>query len=167
MEGLRYTIVNEKTGGEAVLDIAPEGEQYTVSVFNTRLYIGKQQLFELGHLFIALAGEGDKESVDELLDGYGLSERAAMFYSVWDDGEVLESPAIVKDGEVTVLKSHNKDDDASLEREYVTFIDDNDEEEQEVCTQCHERLLVTVMVDDPTGDGQHEEQHCPECDLES
>jgi len=33
----------------------------------------------------------------------------------------------------------------------------------DICPTCHMHALKTVMMDDNTGDGIHEEQVCPHC----
>lgn len=183
-DNLRYGIVNEKTGevewyASITYDYDKDGNVTVHPVFPPRCVIGGQQLFELGWLFIALATKSavlDEDSAKELLDGFEIPSPPALenwewpgkeianatFFSVWDDGEILTSPALVKDGKVEVLVTHDKNDSA-LVREYIILY--NAGEEQEVCPECHECLLRGYMVPDETGNGLHELFCCPECDM--
>lgn len=87
------------------------------------------------------------------------------FTSVWDDGTIITTPAILEaTGEVTT-KSVDAHIDGSLEREYFSPNDDEDDE-IEVCTTCHSYILKTVM-NPGMGHDLIEEQVCSNPDCES
>ena len=63
----KFTVVNPETQEENILEITNQEDSFLVN----GLLIDKQQLAELGSLFIALAGN-EIDSIFDLLDGYGL-----------------------------------------------------------------------------------------------
>jgi hypothetical protein len=80
-KNVRFTVVNSRFQegrgfdeyAEIPLDIYPERQHFVIKQPRGReIPITKQQLGELGTLFLALAGkEWDADSAVELLDGYG------------------------------------------------------------------------------------------------
>ncbi len=72
-----YTVVDEKAKKEnrIYLDFNPKklGKPVLMSFPQDSIIICPQQLAELGHLLITLSNnEYDKDSINELLNGYGL-----------------------------------------------------------------------------------------------
>lgn len=67
------------------------------------------------------------------------------FTSVWDDGSIVTTPCEYDPdtGEVSPEVSKGEPPTGCLIREYITL----DEEEIEVCTDCHEYTLKTVVGD--------------------
>lgn len=51
-------------------------------------------------------------------------------------------------------------------REFIDAYDDDSlqYDRYDVCTKCHAHTLRSVIVEDETGKGLHEEKMCPECD---
>lgn len=85
------------------------------------------------------------------------------FISVWEEGTVQTEGTLNLDtGEVT-CKSVNTPDLGCLQREYF---EDKDGNEYEVCKECHEYILKTIMLPDPVGIGIAEYEECsnPDCD---
>lgn len=78
-DGFRYTLIDaadSRREVEAGIDIHPDGVRLRIPANTT---IRREQLFELGWLLIALAGEDhDKESAFELIDGFGLEVPAEL-----------------------------------------------------------------------------------------
>jgi len=64
---------------------------------------------------------------------------------MWDDGSVVVTPATYdpETGEVTA-ESADVDPEGCLEREFITL---KDEEEIEVCPDCHSYTMKTVVGD--------------------
>lgn len=89
----------------------------------------------------------------------------ATFVSVWNDGDVVVetrcefNPTTLEIGNVETA-NHIPDVLESLDREYILDSDDN---EYEVCTNCHEKILKTRMVEGP-GKTLEEEKYCEDCD---
>lgn len=84
------------------------------------------------------------------------------FISVWEQGTIQTEGTLNTDtGEVT-CNSVESEDLGCLEREYF---EDKAGKEYEVCTECHEYILKTIMKPDPVGIGLSEEQICsnPNC----
>jgi hypothetical protein len=70
------------------------------------------------------------------------------FTSVWDDGSEVTTPCFYneKTGEVTPEVSKGNPPTGSLEREYITL---ENEDELEVCRDCHGFVLKSVMQSGP------------------
>ena len=85
-----------------------------------------------------------------------------MFVSVWDDGSSIETEGTLdlQTGKIETTPANDSSDHGSLVREY--FVDSNDEE-HEVCTECHEYILKTSMDPDQVGKGLSEVKTCPNC----
>lgn len=89
----------------------------------------------------------------------------ATFVSVWNGGNVVVETkcefnlATLEIGVVETAE-HIPDVFESLDREYILDSDDN---EYEVCTNCHEKVLKTRMVEGP-GKTLEEERYCEDCD---
>lgn len=99
--------------------------------------------------------EVEEETPEETLKG--------SFVSVWEQGTVqTEGTLNTKTGQVTA-QSVESGDLGSLEREYF---EDQDGNEYEVCTECHEYILKAVMDPDKVGKGLSETKVCanPDCD---
>ncbi len=70
-----FTISDARSLRDLRLNINELPVSVDMQIGNGRVFnIDKQQLGELGGLFLALAGKFDFDSVGELLDGYGFSE---------------------------------------------------------------------------------------------
>lgn len=87
------------------------------------------------------------------------------FTSIWDDGTVIETALIEYDEKTGRVQADISDYDpnGSLVREFITLPNGDD---IDVCTKCHTYTLRSVMVEDETGKGLHEEQVCPECEAD-
>ena len=74
------------------------------------------------------------------------NEIKCTFVSVWDGNVILRSRAVYHkdDHSVEVLETHDVDGLDTLNREYIQLPDGN---ELEVCRDCHESVLKTVMID--------------------
>ena len=68
------------------------------------------------------------------------------FVSVWDDGTEIRTNATLDEetGHIEAEQSDDPCDHGSLVREYF---EDEDGEEYEVCPECHEYIMKTVMLD--------------------
>jgi hypothetical protein len=67
-----YTTIDIYDNKEQRINIHTYDKDVTIE-FPSKVNISNQQLAELGHLFIALAGSYyDEDSIGELLDGYGI-----------------------------------------------------------------------------------------------
>lgn len=84
------------------------------------------------------------------------------FTSVWDDGSVVTTPCTydTSSGQVDPEVSNGPIPTGLLVREYIT-LDDGDE--LEVCHDCHEYVLRTVM-EEGVGKHLHEVKECPNPD---
>ena len=71
--------------------------------------------------------------------------KKGIFTSIWYEGGVINTPAELNEetGEVTTT-SVDVSDMGELVSEYFT---DEDENEYEICPDCHEYITKTVMVD--------------------
>lgn len=86
------------------------------------------------------------------------------FVTEWDTGEVVtcsckfnrKTGVILFDGRPT-----NRAPKGTMTDEYVQP-DEDEEERLGVCPECHEHLMVTVMVPDEVGSGLHEAKECPD-----
>lgn len=65
-----YTIIDQKDNSEITLVINEKKTETEDYVQFQGIYMDRQQVGELGALLLALAGEFDYDSVNELLDGY-------------------------------------------------------------------------------------------------
>lgn len=89
----------------------------------------------------------------------------ATYVSVWNDGNVIVetkcefNSANLEIGKVETAE-HIPGVLESLDREYIL---DSEENEYEVCTNCHEKVLKTRMVEGP-GKTLEEEKYCEDCD---
>jgi hypothetical protein len=87
------------------------------------------------------------------------------FTSVWDGDELITTPATLDETTGEVI-TESVDVDGlylnSLDREFFT---DEEENDYEVCTECHNHILKTVMKNG-VGKTLYEAQVCtdPECD---
>lgn len=70
---------------------------------------------------------------------------SGTFTSVWDDGVEIATPATLdtETGEVIAIAAEVENLDI-LQREYFT---DKNENEYEICPECHEYILKSVMKD--------------------
>ena len=80
METIFFTIVDPIHGTQRRISFSSLGNNTTLVDFpQNAIYVAPQQMAELGHLLIALAGKGttpiDTESIDELLDGFKLERK--------------------------------------------------------------------------------------------
>jgi len=67
------------------------------------------------------------------------------FVSVWDDGTEIRTPAILDETSGSVdAETADVENLDILEREYF---ESSDGEEYEICPECHEYILKTVMKD--------------------
>lgn len=66
------------------------------------------------------------------------------FTSVWEDGSVTTSAVLDTDTGEVFADPANVPDLGCLEREYFT---DEDEDEIEICPECHTYIMTTVMKD--------------------
>lgn len=84
------------------------------------------------------------------------------FVSIWDDNVMLHSPAIYDEntGEIEVLQIHEVGGLDILIREYIQLPDGD---QLDVCPECHEYALKTVMVE-TTGKNLVETKECPSPD---
>lgn len=89
----------------------------------------------------------------------------AKYVSVWNCGSVVVetncefNPDTLEIGLVETAE-HIPDVLESLDREYII---DSEENEYEVCTNCHEKILKTRMVEG-VGKTLEEEKYCEDCD---
>ena len=93
-----------------------------------------------------------------------------VFVSIWDDDVTLRSKALYHPdtGEVEALEIHDVDGLESLEREFIIIKEGTDQEEElEVCTDCHEYVLKTVMVPGAARHSLEETQVCSDSDCDS
>jgi hypothetical protein len=93
-----------------------------------------------------------------------------QFVSVLEHVTVSTSAELeVKSGYILNVKfnvnSIKSQDLGSLKREY--FVDEWNDKEYEVCPECREYVLKTVINPDNVGCGLHEEQICSDPDCES
>lgn len=88
MERINYTVVAPDDSVEAILQFEYDdiggydgipAAPVTIKLFGRSISVSRQQMAELGALFLALAGtEGiDYSSADELLDGYAIQGKEA------------------------------------------------------------------------------------------
>jgi len=79
-----------------------------------------------------------------------------QFTSVWDGGEVVTESVLDTDtGELSTV-SVDANDIGTLEREYF---EDKTGEEYEVCPECHDHIMKTVM-NPGVGHDLNEEKEC-------
>lgn len=82
--------------------------------------------------------------------------------SVWDDGAATFDTVGELDTETGAVFSWESMDGDAIEGlgclTEETFRADG--KEWEVCMECHQRIVKVEMVDDPTGNGIHEEKRC-------
>jgi len=87
------------------------------------------------------------------------------FVSIWSDGSSIQTKATLnlQTGKVTAAQSDDTSDHGSLEQEY--FEDINGQGHQ-ICMDCHEYIVKTIMDPDKVGKGLSEIVVCsnPECD---
>jgi hypothetical protein len=103
------------------------------------------------------------EVEDEGFCGDDPSIIPGSFVSVWDSGSVqTEGTLNTRTGEVTAETS-NLSELGSLDREYF---EDKTGKEYEVCPECHQYILKTVINPDQIGKSLSEIQVCsdPDCD---
>jgi hypothetical protein len=84
------------------------------------------------------------------------------FVSVWDGGSEIRTNAVLntETGEV-IAESVDAGDVENLDREYFQS---NEDDEYEICPECHEFILKTV-IDEGIGKSLFERQVCsnPDC----
>ena len=85
------------------------------------------------------------------------------FTSVWDDGSVVTTPCTYnpETGQTNPEVSNGTIPTGMVEREYITL---DDGEEVEVCHDCHDYVMKTVMGDRADlSYGEYNECSDPEC----
>ena len=95
-----------------------------------------------------------------------MKRKIGEFTSEWSDGEIITTDLLSfdpKSGEVVANCSKDTSDHGGVIAEYITLTDGT---KHLVCLHCHEYILKTVVVEDNTGNGVHEELECmnPMCD---
>ena len=84
--------------------------------------------------------------MDENGNDLDSDEIKGVFVSVWDDGTEIRTNATLDEetGHIEAEQSDDPCDHGSLVREYF---EDEDGNEYEVCPDCHEYIMKTVMID--------------------
>lgn len=78
----KFTIINPINSAETKLTFSKVGENTQILIEDGGAIIDNQQLYELGVLFIALAGDGvDYDAANELLNGFDISDLPAYNFS--------------------------------------------------------------------------------------
>lgn len=93
----------------------------------------------------------------------GQTNMNVTFTSVWDGGSLVKTPASYNPEThlIEVDSPVDFDPDGSLTMEYITLPDGTD---LDVCTECHEYTLKTVMKEG-VGKQLHEVKECPNCSI--
>jgi hypothetical protein len=87
--------------------------------------------------------------------------KRGTFISIWDEGSVRTPAELDEDGEISTTSV----DVEGMEHLIEEIFEDEDGEEYDVCPECHEYILKTVMKEG-VGKTLYEAQVCsnPDCD---
>jgi hypothetical protein len=80
-------------------------------------------------------------------------------HSVWDNGTII-TDANLDETSGKLVSGDLVDVGNDFEHLINEYFEDSDGNTYDICPNCHEYILKTVMVDDNTGNGIHEEHVC-------